>query len=102
AVTAANATPVPLADPAPPAPASARYKWTLGLTAAAIQSLAYFGIGHLHMARSTELLRTRLDDAIPFWTWTSWCYMPFYASIFIICIVAFRNRFLFNRALGAV
>jgi membrane-associated phospholipid phosphatase len=83
-------------------PASARYKWTLGLTAAVIQSLAYFGIGHLHLTRSTELLRTRLDDAIPFWTWTSWCYMPFYAAIFIICIVSFRSRLLFNRGLGAV
>ena len=98
----ASAAATSVAAPVEAAPASARYKWTLGLAAAAIQSLAYFGIGHLHLTRSTELLRTRLDDAIPFWTWTSWCYMPFYAAIFIICIVAFRNRFLFNRALGAV
>ena len=98
----ASAAATSVAAPVEAAPATARYKWTLGLSAAAIQSLAYFGIGHLHLTRSTDLLRTRLDDAIPFWTWTSWCYMPFYAAIFIICIVAFRNRFLFNRALGAV
>ncbi len=62
----------------------------------------YFGIGHLDLHRSTELLRTRLDDAIPFWTWTSWCYLPFYAAIFIIAIAGFRSRELFNRALKSV
>jgi membrane-associated phospholipid phosphatase len=82
--------------------AGTRYKWTLGLTAAAVQSAFYFGIGHLDLHRSTELLRTRLDDAIPFWTWTSWCYLPFYAAVFIICIAGFRSRVLFNRALKAV
>ncbi len=78
------------------------YKWTRGLTAAALQSLLYFGINHAHLTRSTELLRTSLDDAIPFWTWTAWFYLPFYAGIFIICIVGFRSRRLFNRALLAV
>jgi hypothetical protein len=82
--------------------ASSAYKWTLGLSAAAVQSLLYFGIGHITMERSTELLRTRLDDAIPFWTWTSWCYLPFYAAIVIIAIQGFRSRDLFNRALKAV
>jgi membrane-associated phospholipid phosphatase len=72
------------------------------LTAAAVQSLFYFGIGHLDLHRSTELLRTHLDDAIPFWTWTAWCYLPFYAAIFIISIVGFRSRDLFNRGLQAV
>jgi hypothetical protein len=42
-----------------------------------------------HLNRSTELLRTRLDDAIPFWPWTRWCYLPFYAAVFIIAIVGF-------------
>ena len=69
---------------------------------AALQSLVYFGIGHLHLNRSTELLRTRLDDAIPFWPWTAWCYLPFYAGVFIIAIAGFRRRALFNRALLAV
>src|SRR5216683_3231677 len=88
--------------PGPQALASARYRWTLGLALAAMQSLTYFGIGHLEMHRSTELLRTRLDDAIPFWPWTAWCYLPFYASIFIIAIIGFRRRVLFNRAVAAV
>lgn len=82
--------------------ASPLYKWTTGLSVAALQSLVYFGIGHLTLVRSTELLRTRLDDAIPFWPWTSWFYLPFYAAIFVICIVGFRSRFLFNRAIGSV
>jgi membrane-associated phospholipid phosphatase len=34
--------------------------------------------------------------------WTSWCYLPFYAAIFIIAIAGFRHRALFNRALLAV
>jgi len=82
--------------------ASTRYKWTLGLAIAAIQSCFYFGIGHLELHRSTELLRTHLDDAIPFWTWTSWFYLPFYAAVFIIAIAGFRSRLLFNRGLQAV
>jgi membrane-associated phospholipid phosphatase len=82
--------------------ASQAYKWTLGLGVAALQSLAYFGIGHAHLTRSTELLRTRLDDMIPFWPWTSWCYLPFYAATFIIAIAGVRRRALFNRAVMAV
>jgi len=81
---------------------TASYRWTRGLGIAAVQATAYFGIGHAHFARSTELLRTRLDDAIPFWPWTSWFYLPFYAGIFIICMCAFRSRRLYRRALWAV
>jgi membrane-associated phospholipid phosphatase len=91
--------------PAPPAPdviATPLYRWTLGLAAGLLQSAVYFGVGHLQLNRSTELLRTRLDDAIPFWPWTSWCYLPFYAGVFIIAIGGFRRRALFNRGLVAV
>ena len=100
--------PMSIAAEAPPQQATTSqlatpaYKWTLGLAAATLQSAVYFGIGHLHFNRSTELLRTRLDDAIPFWPWTSWCYLPFYAGVFIIAIIGFRRRALFNRALTAV
>ena len=84
--------PAPLTPADPNALASARYKldaWPRGSPRSS-RSL-YFGIGHLHLHRSTELLRTRLDDAIPFWPWTSWCYLPFYAAIFIIAIAGFRT-----------
>ena len=97
-------TAAPAAAPTAAAPAIATpaYKWTLGLALALLQSLVYFGIGHLHLNRSTELLRTRLDDAIPFWPWTAWCYLPFYAGVFIIAIIGIKRRDLFNRALISV
>lgn len=84
----------PLASPA--------YRWSLGLGLALLQSAVYFGIGHAHLTRSTEILRTRLDDAIPFWPWTAWCYLPFYAGTFLIAIGGFRHKRLFNRTALAV
>jgi len=83
-------------------PATPGYKWLVGLGMATIQSTVYFGIGHAHLTRSTELLRTRLDDMIPFWPWTSWCYLPFYAAIFLMAVAGIRRRALFNRAVFAV
>jgi membrane-associated phospholipid phosphatase len=93
-----------MSDKAPPdrEPAKPAYKWTIGAALAALQSLVYFGIGHSHLTRSTEILRTRLDDAIPFWPWTSWCYLPFYAAIFLIAVAGFRRKLIFNRAVQAV
>jgi membrane-associated phospholipid phosphatase len=82
--------------------ASPAYKWAVGGALALLQSFVYFGIGRLHLNRSTELLRTRLDDAIPFWPWTAWCYLPFYAGVFLIAIAGIRRRSLFKRALTAV
>ncbi len=78
------------------------YKWTLALAAAGVQSLVYFGIGRASINRSQDLLRTALDDAIPFWPWTAWFYLPFYAGIFIICVTAIRSRLIFHRALAAI
>jgi len=75
------------------------YKWMTGLGAAAAQSAVYFAVGHARFARSTELLRTRLDDAIPFLPATAWLYLPFYAAIFAIALAAFQSRAYFNRAL---
>ena len=92
----------PAPEPAATALASPAYRWTIGLALAALQSLVYFGIGHLHLGRSTELLRTRLDDALPFWPWTAWCYLPFYAGVFVMAIAGFRRRTIFNRAVLAV
>jgi membrane-associated phospholipid phosphatase len=97
-------------EPMPPPPeapgheryASATYRWLVGLTLALTQSAVYFGIGHTEMARSTELLRLPIDDAIPFWPWTSWCYLPFYAGVFIMAIAGFRRRVLFDRTARSV
>jgi membrane-associated phospholipid phosphatase len=95
------APPTPAAQPSSDI-ASPAYKWTVGGALALLQSFIYFGIGHLHLTRSTEILRTRLDDAIPFWPWTSWCYLPFYAGVFLIAIAGIRRRSLFKRAVIAV
>ena len=104
--TTAEPQPIGLATTAAVDPAgelaSARYRWSVGLTLAIVQSLVYFGIGHAHLTRSTELLRTHLDDAIPFWPATAWCYLPFYAGIFLIAIGSFRHRRLFDRSAAAV
>lgn len=95
------APPTPAAQPASDI-ASPAYKWAVGGALALLQSFVYFGIGHLQLTRSTEILRTRLDDAIPFWPWTSWCYLPFYAGVFLIAIAGIRRRSLFKRAVVAV
>lgn len=75
------------------------YKWVTGLGAATVQSAVYFAVGHAQFARSAELLRTPLDDAIPFLPATAWLYLPFYAAIFAIALAGFRTRAYFNRAL---
>src|SRR5262245_47869069 len=82
--------------------ATPAYKWSIGGAMAVLQSAVYFGIGHLHLSRSTEILRTRLDDAIPFWPWTAWCYLPFYAGVFLMAIAGIKRRSLFKRAVIAV
>jgi membrane-associated phospholipid phosphatase len=97
----APTSPAASADPAGPL-ASPAYRWSLGLGLALLQSAVYFGIGHAHLTRSTELLRTRLDDAIPFWPWTAWCYLPFYAGTFLIAIGGFRHKRLFDRTAASV
>jgi PAP2 superfamily len=93
------AAPIHIADGRLATPA---YRWSIGLFLALVQSAIYFGIGHAHLQRSTELLRTHLDDALPFWPWTAWCYLPFYAATFLIAIGGFRRRWLFDRTVQAV
>jgi membrane-associated phospholipid phosphatase len=101
-MSADAAAPAVLAPANPHALASAKYRWTVGLSLAALQSAFYFGIGNLPLHRSTELLRTRLDDLIPFLPWTSWCYLPFYGAIFLMSIGGFRHRVLFDRTARSV
>jgi membrane-associated phospholipid phosphatase len=86
-------------------PGSVRFqaeKWILGLAAAGVQSAVYFGIGYSPRLRSTTLLLTPLDRMIPFWPWTVWCYLPFYAGIFVLGMAGFRSRGLYHRALVGV
>jgi membrane-associated phospholipid phosphatase len=111
-MTAAPPEPRPSPGPAPrsaepPALAGAAWrfeveKWVVGLAAGAVQSAVYFGIGYSERPRSTTLLLTSLDRAIPFWPWTVWCYLPFYAGIFVMGMAGFRSRGLFYRAVLGV
>lgn len=78
------------------------YKWGWGMGAAAVQTAIYFLIGNARFERSTELLRTRLDDAIPFIPATAWFYLPIYAGIFVVALACFQTRVHFNRALAGV
>jgi len=83
-------------------PSFGAYKWALGLGAAVLQSSIYFAIGHWPRPRSQSLLNTALDRAIPFLPFTIWCYLPFYAGIFVMAIAGLRTRRLFDRALVGV
>jgi membrane-associated phospholipid phosphatase len=75
------------------------YKWAIGLGLAALQSLVYFGLGYLPRPRSATWLALPLDGRIPFWIWTVWLYLPFYAGIFALAITGIRRVALFHRAL---
>ena len=79
-----------------------RQKWALGLAAAGLQSAIYVAIGHSARPRSTTLLATELDAAIPFVPWTVWWYLPFYAGVFLMALAGFRTPRLFFRALAGV
>jgi membrane-associated phospholipid phosphatase len=78
------------------------YKWVTGLSVAGAQILLYMGIGRAELPRSTELLRTAVDDAIPFLPWTSFCYLPFYLGVFVLALFAIECRRVFHRALAAM
>jgi membrane-associated phospholipid phosphatase len=78
------------------------YRWAVGLGVAGLQTVIYFGVGRISAPRSTTLLATELDAAIPFLPWTVWCYLPFYAGIFILTLAGLRTRRLFDRSLLGV
>jgi membrane-associated phospholipid phosphatase len=78
------------------------YKWGAALFLAVVGLIIYEVLGRTDLGRSTTLLMTPLDRVIPLWPWTSWFYEPFYAAIFIIGVISFRSRFLYNRTLVCV
>ena len=84
-------------------PAAARflaYKWAVALAIAVVGTLIYETIGRFELHRSTHLLDTALDRAIPLIPASSWCYQPLYVAIFVLAIFAFRTRRVFH--LGCV
>jgi hypothetical protein len=78
------------------------YKWGAALFLAVVGLIIYEALGRTDLGRSTTLLMTPLDRLIPLLPWTAWFYEPFYAAIFIIGVLSFRSRFLYNRTLICV
>lgn len=78
------------------------YKCATGFSVAFVQIAVYMTIGRADVARSTELLRTPFDDALPFLPWTSFFYLPCYLAVFVLALAAVPRRSDFHRALFAM
>jgi membrane-associated phospholipid phosphatase len=78
------------------------YKWSLGFLVAVVGLTIYQVMGRVDLGRSTAMLDTALDRAIPLLPWTTWFYEPFYLGVFVIGTVAFSSRRIYNRALCCV
>jgi membrane-associated phospholipid phosphatase len=83
-------------------PAFEAYKWGTALALAVVGLIIYELLGRADLGRSTTLLMTGLDRAIPLVPWTAWFYEPFYVSIFLIGVIGFRSRFAYDRTLVCV
>jgi membrane-associated phospholipid phosphatase len=75
------------------------YKLVLGLVTGFLGFLIYQGLGRADLHRSTALLDTAFDRAIPLLTWTTWFYQPLYVGIFVVGLIGFRSKFLYDRAI---
>jgi membrane-associated phospholipid phosphatase len=78
------------------------YKWGVGVVTAMVSLAIYETIGRTELHRSTFLLDTAVDRAIPLLPITTWFYEPFYVGIFLLAVIGFRSRWLFQRALVCV
>jgi membrane-associated phospholipid phosphatase len=78
------------------------YKWGLGLLVGTFGLTIYQVMGRIDLGRSTAMLDTALDRAIPLLPWTTWFYEPLYLGVFVIGTVAFSSRRIYNRALCCV
>jgi hypothetical protein len=83
-------------------PAFQAYKWGTALALALVGLVIYELLGRTDLGRSPTLLMTGIDRAIPLVPWTAWFYEPFYVAIFLIGVVSFRSRFLYDRTLVCV
>src|SRR4051794_96796 len=77
-------------------PAFQAYKWGTAVALALVGLLIYEVLGRTDLGRSPTLLMTRFDRAIPLLPWTAWFYEPFYVSIFLIGVIGFRSRFVYD------
>jgi membrane-associated phospholipid phosphatase len=80
----------------------AAYKWMVGVITGVVGLVIYELIGRADLHRSTALLDTAVDRAIPLLPETTWFYEPFYVGIFVIAVIGLQSRWLFHRALFCV
>jgi membrane-associated phospholipid phosphatase len=78
------------------------YKWTTGVAVGVAATALYLTNGWTHRIRSTELLDTALDRAIPFYIHAVWFYLPFYIGGFLIAVATCRDRRLYDRSLVSI
>jgi membrane-associated phospholipid phosphatase len=78
------------------------YKWVTGVGVGLAASVLYFANGWSERVRSTQLLDTAADRAIPFSVHAVWFYLPFYIGIFLIAVASTRDRRLYDRALVSI
>jgi membrane-associated phospholipid phosphatase len=78
------------------------YKWAVAFAAAGVGTLIYESIGRTDLHRSTALLDTALDRAIPLIPFSTWFYEPLYLGVFVVTIFGFRSRAMFHRAVVCV
>jgi membrane-associated phospholipid phosphatase len=80
----------------------ALYKWALAFLVGSVGLALYQVLGRTELHRSTTLLDTAFDRAIPLLPWSVWFYEPFYVAIFVVATVGLRTRRMFHRALACV
>jgi membrane-associated phospholipid phosphatase len=77
-----------------------KYAWGAPMAAAVLTT--YTLIGKAVVGRAEFDFFTLLDDYIPYWPWTVWCYFPFYVIIFNLIALAIPTRDTFFRTLRAI
>ncbi|MBI3073037.1 MAG: phosphatase PAP2 family protein [Deltaproteobacteria bacterium] len=76
-----------------------KYVWSL--TFAGCCYFLYTWIGEFTAARQTAFY-LEIDNWVPFWPWTVWCYLPFYVLIFHVSTFSIRKREIYFRTLGSI
>ncbi|MBI3070761.1 MAG: phosphatase PAP2 family protein [Deltaproteobacteria bacterium] len=77
-----------------------KYAWGAPFAAAVLTT--YTLIGKAVAGRTEFDFFTPLDDLVPYWPWTVWCYTPFYVIIFNLIALAIPHRDAFFRTLRAI
>ena len=77
-----------------------KYAWGAPMAGAVLT--IYTLIGKAVVGRTEFDFFTPLDDFIPYWPWTVWCYFPFYVIIFNLIALAIPTRDTLFRTLRSI